>query len=277
MKKEKRLKLMCRRFIFIILSICLFSGIYNIFIAGDRPNAKKNVDIAQSNDVLNEEEKNSEVKDNTEDKFKKEPEKVIYLTFDDGPYKNTPELLDLLDKYNVKATFFVTAQFMNEEELIEMIKEIDERGHEVGVHTYSHRYDEIYSSVDAYINDYKKMDDIIYKATGKRSKIFRFPGGSNTGYNEDFRDELISTLENMGLTYYDWNAYNGDSDGLTAYEQINKAVTESSYTNKSIVLMHDAPGKEEVLDTLPSIIEQLQEKGYEFHALNESVEPIQFN
>lgn len=203
--------------------------------------------------------------------------KVVYITFDDGPCKTTARLLDVLDECDVKATFFVTSQFLDDNSLVNEIREIKNRGHQVGVHSYSHQYDEIYSSADAFISDYNKMDDIIYQATGKRSEVYRFPGGSNTGYNKAIRSELISYLSGIGVEYFDWNAYDGDCDGYEGQALIDRAVKESSYKDKSILLMHNIPGKDTVIDAIPSIVSQLREKGYSFDILRGDTEPIHFN
>ncbi len=206
----------------------------------------------------------------------KDNQKIVYLTFDDGPCSTTPKLLDVLDKYQVKATFFVTAQFMSEDDLVEQIKNISDRGHRVAVHSYSHDYKQIYSSVDAFMADYNKMDQLIQKATGTPSKIFRFPGGSNTGYNEAIRTDLIRRVKDEGLIYYDWNAYDGDCDGYKGDDLIKRAVKESTYTKRSILLMHNIPGKDTVIESLPEIIRQLKEAGYSFELIDENTDPIQF-
>lgn len=205
-----------------------------------------------------------------------EGEKVAYITFDDGPCKTTPQLLEVLKRLDVKATFFVTAQYGTDEEVVGWMKMIHEAGHEIGVHSYSHRYNEIYSSLKNYLKDYKKMDDLIVKATGEHAKIFRFPGGSNTGYNASIRAEIIKEMTSRGLVYYDWNAYNGDCDGFNKSQMIEKAVTEAGYKNKSIVLMHNIPKKDTVIEALPSIVNQLRAKGYEFRSIDKTVAPIQF-
>ena len=205
-----------------------------------------------------------------------EGDKVVYLTFDDGPCKTTPELLDVLDELGVKATFFVTAQFGEGETLEGYLKEISARGHEVAVHSYSHNYKEIYASVDAFLDDYKKMDDLILKATGKRSSVFRFPGGSNAGYNKAIRGALLEEMNSRGLVYHDWNAFNGDVEGANKTEMIHKAVKECSYTDKSVLLMHNIPGKDAVIESLPEIVKQLNAKGYRFATLDGTVKPFQF-
>ncbi len=203
-------------------------------------------------------------------------EKVVYITIDDGPTTDTPKILDILDRYNAKATWFVTGQYMEGAALEDMLKQIHDRGHAIGVHTFSHQYKNIYKSVDAYMADYEKMNKIIVDATGESSDIFRFPGGSNAGYNKNIRRELLDHVKSEGLVYYDWNAFTGDTDGLSRSQMIDKAVKECGYNNKAILLMHDVPGKDTVVDALPDILKALQDKGYEFRALDKDVTPIQF-
>lgn len=202
--------------------------------------------------------------------------KKVYLTFDDGPCPNTPKLLDALDRCNAKATFFVTGQFLRGQRLVDQIKEISDRGHAVAVHSYTHEFSSIYSSPEAYIEDFNKMNDVIYQALGKRSTIFRFPGGSNAYPNRNIRSELINKVNDLGLTYYDWNAYDGDCDGFRGDSLINKAVEECSCTNRSILLMHDMMNKSFVIDAIEEIVDSLRAEGYTFPVIDESVEPIQF-
>lgn len=203
-------------------------------------------------------------------------EKVVYITIDDGPTTDTPKLLDILDQYNAKATWFVTGQYMEGSALKDMLKQIHDRGNTIGVHTFSHQYKQIYSSPDAYMEDYNKMNKIIVSAVGESSDIFRFPGGSNAGYNKNIRRELLDRVNSEGLVYYDWNAFTGDTEGMSRSEMVSKAVTECSYNNKAILLMHDVPGRDTVVEALPEILKQLQDKGYEFRALDKDVKPIQF-
>lgn len=238
------------------------------------------IEQAQKKEPADVQEKNKQEKTAGVEKQKESEDttnkKVVYITFDDGPCATTPKLLDVLDQYNVKATFFVTAQFMNDEDLVKQLKEIHDRGHVVAVHSYTHDYGQIYSSVDAFMADYKKMDDLIYEATGEHSRIFRFPGGSNTGYNSSIRKNLLEEVKKQGLIYHDWNAYDGDCDGYKGEDLIKRAVQESSYTNRSILLMHNIPGKDTVIESLPEIIKQLQAAGYTFDVIDENVKPIQF-
>lgn len=203
-------------------------------------------------------------------------EKVVYITIDDGPTTGTPRLLDILDEYDAKATWFVTGQYMEGSALEDMMKQIHDRGHVIGVHTFSHNYKSIYASVDAYMEDYNKMNKIIVNAIGESSDLFRFPGGSNAGYNKKIRSELLKHVKSEGLVYFDWNAFTGDTEGKSKSEMVSKAVKECGYNNKAILLMHDVPGKDTVVEALPEILSQLQKKGYEFRALDKDVVPIQF-
>lgn len=205
-----------------------------------------------------------------------EGDKVVYITFDDGPWEGTSQLLDLLDQYNVKATFFVTAQYLEEDKLIDALKEIHDRGHAIAVHTYSHDYDVIYSSVESYVKDFHKMDDIIFRATGERSSIFRLPGGSNAKYSSDIRTDLLTEMNYRGFVYYDWNAYDGGCDNYSIDGMISKAVREASAHDKGILLMHDTKAQSFILQTLPDIISQLRSQGYRFDRLDASVKPYQF-
>lgn len=205
-----------------------------------------------------------------------EGDKVVYLTFDDGPCGSTPKLLDVLDECGVKATFFVTAQFQDDETLVASMKQIYDRGHEVAVHSYSHDYKAIYRSVGDYLDDYKKMDDLIVEATGRRSKVFRFPGGSNAGFNSDIRDSLLREMNSRGFTYHDWNAFSGDAEGADAKAQVERAVTECLTNEKDVLLMHNTPDKDSTIEALPQIVSRLKERGYRFALLDDTVRPFQF-
>lgn len=203
-------------------------------------------------------------------------DKVIYLTFDDGPCESTKTLLDKLDELGVKATFFVTAQFGGKDEILRDIQDMADRGNAVGVHTYCHNYKEIYSSVDAFLKDYQKMDEWIVEATGERSHIFRFPGGSNAGYNAKIRKPLLQEMDRRGFIYHDWNAHNGDSESVPPEKQAELAIEEASLGSKSVILMHNTPDKDATIEALPKIVTKLKELGYRFDILDETVRPFQF-
>lgn len=189
---------------------------------------------------------------------------VIYLTFDDGPSKYTQELLDVLDRYNVKVTFFVTNSGYTD-----MIGEEYRRGHSVGIHSASHDYDEIYASQDAYFADFEKMSDIIYEQTGERTKLLRFPGGSSnrvSSFNPGIMTTLTEAVQERGYQYFDWNVLSGDAGETTDTDEVVRRVTEGckDFTS-SVVLQHDIKGFS--VAAVERIIQWGLENGYTFERL----------
>ncbi len=167
--------------------------------------------------------------------------KVVYLTFDDGPCQYTEKLLNVLDKYGVKATFFVTNQFPSYQY---MIKEESKRGHTVAIHTFSHRYESVYANEEAYFADLNKMNEIILKQTGSYADILRFPGGSSNGisanYNKGIMGRLVKSVGVMGFQYADWNVSSGDGGGVTDRAKITQNVINGMKSHDvSVVLQHD--------------------------------------
>lgn len=194
--------------------------------------------------------------------------KVCYLTFDDGPSKNTPQILDILKNYNAKATFFV----INSAD-IGYIQRIYDEGHTVGLHTASHDYSSIYSSVDAYFNDLNQISDKVESIIGIRPTVMRFPGGSSNKvsakYCTGIMTQLVTLVPQSGYSYFDWNVSSGDADSATpSYTYIRNNVLNNARNKNSIcVLMHDASAKTTTVQALPEIIEGLANMGYTFEAL----------
>ena len=194
--------------------------------------------------------------------------KVCYLTFDDGPSENTLGILKVLKKYNAKATFFVinTSKF-------DYVKQIHADGHTVGLHTDSHVYSSIYSSIDAYFADLNSISNRVEKLTGVKSTVMRFPGGSSNGISKKHCPGIMSKLVNevpaRGYSYFDWNVDSGDADSNTpSYTYIlNRVLQGASGKNAICVLMHDASAKTTTVQALPYIIEGLAQRGYRFEAL----------
>ncbi len=181
----------------------------------------------------------------------------VYLTFDDGPSKNTEKILDILDEYGVKATFFVVGK---EEEIAqERLRLIYERGHTIGMHSYSHDYYEIYDSVEDFRKDFLKCKQYIYEATGVESTHFRFPGGSSNKLGKLSMTEFIAFLEEQGVEYYDWNISSGDGGAhLVPVEVLLENCTAKiSRYDTSIVLMHDSAAKTTTVEALPQILETI--------------------
>ena len=195
--------------------------------------------------------------------------KTIYLTFDDGPSENTEKVLDILDQYGCKATFFVTGQ---NPEYFPMIKEAYERGHTIGLHSMSHDYDYVYSSTDAFWEDYEEIGQVVKDQIGYVPCFIRFPGGaSNTisDFNPGIMTTLAAEVQDRGYQYYDWWLSCGDGAVLTTEETIMYGCEETDMEN-AIYLLHDGAGKETTVEALPSIIEYYQAQGYTFEALDRS-------
>lgn len=190
--------------------------------------------------------------------------KVAYLTFDDGPTtKITPQILDILDDYNIKATFFVIGSLAEVNQ--DVLKDVDMRGHIIGNHTYSHDYKLIYSSVDALMKDIDKADEVLESILPNYERgLFRFPTGSYKKYT------FIEAVKNKGYKHYDWNALNGDAEALNV--PANKLIRNVKKTvcdkNKVIILMHDSQTKQTTVDSLPNVIDYLIEEGYSFETLD---------
>lgn len=192
--------------------------------------------------------------------------KTVYLTFDDGPGAYTQQILNTLDKYNVKATFFVTNQFPKYQNLI---GEEARRGHTIAVHTYTHSYN-VYSSVDTYINDFNQMNEVIKNQTGSYSTMFRFPGGSSNTISRKYSIGVVSSIanemSNRGYKYYDWNVSSGDAAGYNSggiYNATIKGVSKCG--SHCVVLMHDIKGT--TANALEPILKELVSKNYSFGVL----------
>ncbi len=193
-------------------------------------------------------------------------EKTIYLTFDDGPGPYTSRLLDVLDKYNVKATFFVTAQ---DSKYYDQIGRAFRTGHSIGVHSTSHNYNTIYSSEYAFFEDFFSMEEIIKAQTGEYTRLFRFPGGSSntvSSFNPGIMTRLTQAMNNMGYQYYDWNVSSGDAGETTKTNQVIQNIKDGCLQHKaSVVLQHDI--KDFSVSAVESVIQWGLNNGYTFKAL----------
>lgn len=181
----------------------------------------------------------------------------VYLTFDDGPSVHTNEILDILKAYGVKATFFVLGK--EGEGSKQALKRIVEEGHTLGMHSYNHQYDEIYSSKEAFAADFQKIQDYLFQVTGVTCKLYRFPGGSsNTVTNTDIH-EFIAYLEEQNTVYFDWNISSGDAAKISlSAETIAENATRGIENRQvSVILFHDAAGRESTVEALPIIIEKI--------------------
>lgn len=201
--------------------------------------------------------------------------KTVYLTFDDGPGAYTEKLLEYLDRYGVKATFFVTGQFPKYQHLI---GKAHEKGHKIALHTLTHKWS-IYSSVDSFMADFEGAQNIIAAQTGSRTDIFRFPGGTNNtisrGYKKGIMSELANKLAGEGYAYFDWNCDSNDTRYNNAGLVASSTISQISKRQNSVVLMHDI--KSHTVEAIPAIIEYCLRNGYTFKVLDKDAPAVRFN
>ena len=201
--------------------------------------------------------------------FKEIEKPTIYLTFDDGPSKLTPQVLDILKAEDVKATFFVLGQLAEARK--ELVKRINDEGHAIGNHTYSHDYSKLYTSFSMYWNEIQKTEHILDDIVGKRPSIVRTPGGTYKNWDPFY----FFYMDQADYIVYDWNIDSGDSKRVgVPTNEIIQNVKKAKLNNKLILLMHDGTGHENTVKALPEIIHYYKEKGYQFSRLTEEVEPI---
>ena len=192
--------------------------------------------------------------------------KVCYLTFDDGPCENTLAILNILARYNAKATFFVKGN----SKCIDYVKNIKDAGHAVGLHTYTHVYEQLYASDAAYFNDLNAVSAAVEQRIGN-VKLVRFPGGSSNVVSKKhclgIMTRLTKSVPEAGYAYFDWNVDSGDAAGYNSEKIIEAVLSQASKKSGAIcVLMHDI--KTSTTQALPSVIEGLIQQGYYFDALS---------
>ncbi len=204
-----------------------------------------------------------------------EEHRKVYLTFDDGPSENTAKILDILKERDIKATFFVIGN--EEEEAKELYQRIVDEGHTLGMHSFTHKYDVIYQSLDAYVEDMTRLQSYLEDITGVTTNLIRFPGGSSNHVSNVDMKELIRYVNEHGFTYFDWNVASGDatSQVYTPDELVRNVINDVVRYDTSVVLMHDSSAKSTTVEALIPMIDQLQEMGAELLPIDETTEPIQ--
>lgn len=206
--------------------------------------------------------------------------RVAYLTFDDGPSHHTPELLQILEKYGVKATFYVVRPA--DAECRGYYRQIVEAGHEIALHTYTHDYNTVYTDVDAFFADLDRIADVVEEETDMRPMQFRFPGGSSNQVSipvggKDIVRRIALESYRRGYVYNDWNVSAGDASVklLTVEQILGNVVEQAKGFCEPVILMHDTDRCQSTRDAVPQIIEQLRAAGYRFDTISNRSEPCQ--
>ena len=182
----------------------------------------------------------------------------VYLTFDDGPSIYTDDILDILDEYGVKATFFVVGR-ENTASYARYLRIVEE-GHTLGMHSYSHVYSDIYASPEAFAEDTQRIRSLLEDVTGQTPVFYRFPGGSSNDVSATDVRELAEYLESQGIIYFDWNVSSGDAGRvpLTSDQIVQNALSGIQTRDTTVILLHDTAAKRSTVYALPRIIEALQ-------------------
>ena len=208
--------------------------------------------------------------------------KVAYLTFDDGPSKNTERILNTLKQHNVKATFFVNGRTDGFSKSI--YKRIVNEGHAIGNHTYTHNYSKIYSSKNGFMKDFNQLENYLQSLVGVSPRIVRFPGGSNNQVSWKYGGkgvtmDIAKELQSKGYVYFDWNVDSTDASVAKQSKQkiVSSVLNGSQSKNTANILMHDSGPKTTTADALPEIIQGLKNQGFTFEILTTNSYAPQFS
>lgn len=199
-------------------------------------------------------------------------EKIVYLTFDDGPTpKVTENILDVLKSQDVKATFFIVGKEIKGREAI--LKRIYEEGHGIGLHTYSHNFKIIYKDPDSFIMEMKKTQATINEVLGTNLTIplIRFPGGSAGRLNQNFYNRLCDE----GFLIFDWNVdlKDGVKGNLAPVQFLANSKKCMDHSTRRIILAHCNSNNQNTCEALTDIICYYKSQGYVFKAIDECTRP----
>lgn len=204
------------------------------------------------------------------------PDKIVYLTFDDGPNRySTPKILDILEENDVKATFFELKPAKKDFDLTERILA---EGHTLAIHGYKHKYEEIYVSEDVYHENLDKLRDLFFQKFGVWCTLTRFPGGSSnmvSSYNPGIMTKITKKIDGWGYHYFDWNVSSGDAGGASNAEDVlRNCKRQISEGHVKVVLMHDFYKNDKTIDALDKVIKYGKKHGYTFLPLTASTEEV---
>lgn len=207
------------------------------------------------------------------EKLTKNKKKFIYLTFDDGPsYKVTNKVLDILKENEVQGTFFIIGNQVKDKE--DVVKRIYEEGNGIGLHTYTHNFNKIYSNEDKFIQEMIICRSIINETIGVSTNIIRFPGGSYKHLNNNY----LKKLHDNKFKVYDWNADNSDglNPKISPYSLYTKAIKVNDKMQSIVLLLHCTDMNKNTCQALPQIIKYYKSQEYEFKIITEETAELYF-
>lgn len=210
-------------------------------------------------------------------------EDIVYLTFDDGPTPdNCEKILDILKENDIKATFFVVGTWLDpespyySEKSVAALKRMSDEGHTIGIHAYNHTYDVIYKSVDAFFEDFDKVEKLITDITGKKPEVMRFPSGSITakgfckkysGSSETF-PTIVNRLTERGYMVADWNMDTNDWRSSTTAASITDLATRFAIdiqkNHPTAAVLYLSHEKNLSVEVLPQVIKIFKDYNYDF-------------
>lgn len=212
-------------------------------------------------------------------------QKIAYLTFDDGPSRLTPHLLDVLKQINVKATFFVQVNGEDSAQKRAIMKQIVQNGNTIGIHSFTHEYSYVYVNEKNFFTDFNRIRNIIIQATGVTPSIMRFPGGLGNTVSIKYAGHvimptLVNDVEKLGVTPFDWNAGGQDADTRTPLSTstiVKDVLDDCKGESTTVILLHDSVPHETSIDAVPTIVQTLRSEGYTFEMLTPQSKPIREN
>lgn len=249
----------------IYIGLVLFLLVFNIVGIGQMQEEEKHAVCTPAMKILAQ----------TYEKQIEKEKKVAYLTFDDGPSENTDQILDVLKEKGVKATFFVVKK--SGEKAEKRYQRIVEEGHTLGLHSYSHCYEEVYGSLENFKKDVLSLKEFLFEITGKESWVYRFPGGSSNQVAKVDIHQCIAFLEKEGMVYFDWNASSEDAvaAGVSGDVLNSNVLKDALLYRQPVILMHDLYECKNTVEGLPELIDRLLEEGYELQAIDTQTKPVQ--
>lgn len=269
-KRRKRTTIIRRRFVLVLTVLVSLSYLIFHINSNSKINSviPANAEVKLTESVVKPKKLNviSATTDFYKHIYKPDGHKIAYLTFDDGPSINTtPVILKTLDKYNIKATFFIVGSLAIENP--DLVRKEFADGQSIGNHSYSHNYKHIYSDTNTFIRDINKCDTVLKSILGSNfnSRLVRFPGGSFGERLRPFRE----TLKRDGYNYVDWNDLTGDAEGqnIPVDKLLNNLQRNTEGKQHVVILMHDVSTKETTVQALPQVIEYLKSQNYSFRVL----------